>query len=352
MWFTDDHAGPNSASIIHDVARLGLIIALAVAIAAPSRAAAQTVPPPATLANADRVRLAEARRLMAAVADSVWPGWSAAPSAVLLVRSDREFLIWHPRPSSDFTSLGYDALLGSDVLTRPRQYSPTLLATFPAVGGLPTVVVGTAEQTGKRSTAWVLTIAHEHFHQLQTSQPEYYPRVAGLDLAGGDDTGAWMLNYPFPYTSAAVIEEFNAVARAVRAAVNDTSVGSQPRHKAAVDSTRRALRAALSPRDHRYLDFQIWQEGIARYTEYAVARVAAERYTPSAEFMALPDAEPFGVVADRLRREILETESVSLSNQRVAFYPVGAALGLWLDRTDPVWRVRYFRTMLSLEPLR
>jgi hypothetical protein len=220
------------------------------------------------------------------------------------------------------------------------------------VGGVPTVVVGTAEQTGKRSTAWVLTIVHEHFHQLQTSQPEYYPRVAGLDLTGGDETGMWMLNYPFPYTSPAVIEEFSAVARVVRAAVTDTSAGGQARHRAAVDSTRRALRAALSARDHRYLDFQIWQEGIARYTEYAVARAASQRYTPSEEFMALPDAEPFGVVADRLRREILETESVALSNQRVAFYPVGAALGLWLDRTDPAWRARYFRTMLSLEPLR
>src|SRR5687768_15141864 len=104
------------------------------------------------LAAADRVRLAEARRLIAAVGDSVWPGWSAAPSALLLVTPDREFLLWHPHPSADFERIGHDSLLASDVHARPRRFSPTLAATFPAVGGVPTIVIGTAERTGKQST--------------------------------------------------------------------------------------------------------------------------------------------------------------------------------------------------------
>jgi hypothetical protein len=312
-----------------------------------STAAAQT---PATgMASADRVRLAEARALISAVGDSVWPGWSAAPSAVLLVTADREFLLWHPRPSSDFERIGRDSLLAADVYVRPRRFPPTWLATFPAVGGVPTIVIGTAEQTGKRSTEWVLTIAHEHFHQLQNAQPEYYARVAALDLAGGDSTGMWMLNYPFPYGVPVVSGHFDAVARALRAALRDSSTANTDRHAMVIDSARRRLRAALAAPDHRYLDFQLWQEGIARYTEYAVARLAGARVTPSAAFMRLPDAEPYAVVADRLRREILETESVSLTSQRVAFYPVGAALGLWLDRSDPAWRRRYFERMLSLE---
>jgi hypothetical protein len=326
------------------------MLSMAVATAAsPSTAGAQAAAQPGLFA-ADRIRLAEARRLIATVADSVWPGWSAAPSAVLLVTPDREFLLWHPRPSPDFVRVGYDSLLASEVYSRPRRYSTTLLATFPAVGGVPTVVVGTAEQTGRRSTAWVLTIAHEHFHQWQTSQADYHARVAVLDLAGGDTTGMWMLNYPFPYTTPAVSVEFASLARALRAALSDTAAVNTARHAATIGRARSRLRAALDARDLRYLDFQLWQEGISRYTEYAVARLAATRYQPTAAFTSLPDAEPFGVVADRLRREIVETESVSLTNERVAFYPVGAALGLWLDRADPTWHRRYLERMSMLEP--
>lgn len=326
-----------------------LLVALVSSLAALPAADAQANPMSA-IGSADRIRLAEAHRLIAAVGDSVWPGWSAAPMAMLLVTPEREFLLWHPKPTSDFERAGYDSLLGSDVYTRARRFPPTLLATFPAVGGVPTIVAGTAEGTGRRSTAWVLTMAHEHFHQWQTSRPDYYARVAALDLTGGDSTGMWMLNYPFPYKSPEVAAEFEVLARALRAALSDTALGSGERHVIAVAGARRRLRAVLAERDHRYLDFQLWQEGVARYTELAVARFAAARFTPTAAFVALPDAEPFATVADRLRREIIETESVSLTNERVAFYPVGAALGLWLDRADPAWRARYLERMLTLEP--
>jgi hypothetical protein len=337
-----------------------LALGVALVIAKPGVLPAQARPPvnpsdsgaaasSPTMSAADRVRLAEGRRLIAAVGDSVWPGWSSAPSAVLLVTAEREFLVWHSRPSADFARAGFDSLLGSDVYTRARQFPPTLLATFPAVGGVPTIVIGTAEATGKRSTAWVLTVAHEHFHQWQTSRPNYYARVAALDLTRGDTTGMWMLNYAFPYASADVRTRFDALAQSLRRGLRDTTGVATRQNALAVATARRELRAALEPADYRYLDFQLWQEGIARYTEYAVARFAASRYRPTAAFSALPDAEPFAVVADRLRREIVETESVSLNNERVAFYPVGAALGLWLDRVDPVWRARYLDRMLTLD---
>jgi len=39
---------------------------------------------------------------------------------------------------------------------------------------------------------------HEHFHQLQNGQPRYFQAVQDLGLSHGDNTGMWMLNYPFP----------------------------------------------------------------------------------------------------------------------------------------------------------
>ena len=158
----------------------------------------------ASLPAADRVRLAEAFRLAAAVGDRVWPGWSEAPFAVLLVTPEREFLLCHSRPSADFSRVGYDSLLGTEVFVRPRVFPTTFLATVPAVGGVPTIVVGQPANTGQASTRWVLTVLHEHFHQLQYSRPGYDAGVAALGLARGDSTGMWMLNYAFPYESAAV----------------------------------------------------------------------------------------------------------------------------------------------------
>lgn len=55
---------------------------------------------------------------------------------------------------------------------RKRQFRPEFLATFPAVGVVPTIVVGRGENTAARtSTRWALTLLHEHFRQLQYSQP-------------------------------------------------------------------------------------------------------------------------------------------------------------------------------------
>jgi hypothetical protein len=49
---------------------------------------------------------------------------------------------------------------------------------------------------------------HEHSHQLQNAQAGYSQAVAALGLSHGDQTGMWMLNYPFPYTNAGVVRTF------------------------------------------------------------------------------------------------------------------------------------------------
>src|SRR6185503_17602430 len=105
-----------------------------------------------SLTQIDRVRLREMFRLGDTIGDRVWPGWSKAPFAVLLVTPEYEFLVRHPKPSADFTSLGYDTLLKSDVHYRKRTFSTHLLATFPAISGSmdSTIVVGQAENTSAK----------------------------------------------------------------------------------------------------------------------------------------------------------------------------------------------------------
>jgi hypothetical protein len=260
--------------------------------------------------------------------------------AVLLVADSFEYLIGHPRPTTDFAPLGRDSVLGREVLARPRRLPPGMLATFPAVGGTATIVVGSAERTGKSSAEWVLTLLHEHFHQWQSSLPDYYARADGLGLARGDTTGQWMLDYPFPYDSAPVQRAVRVFAASLARMEPMDSVVRQ----------RQALRRTLSPDDDRYVEFQLWQEGVPRYVEITVAEAAAGAGEPAEAFRRLPDYERYADLAKRLRRR-LEAELTGLNlreERRVAFYSIGAGVAALLDRSDGRWKSRYQERLFTL----
>jgi hypothetical protein len=295
--------------------------------------------------DVDRVRLAEAFRLGETLGDRVWAGWNKAPFAVLLVTSEYEFLIRHPQPSADFALIGYDRLFKSKVYYRKRTQPPDLLATFPAVGGISTIVIGQAENTAKKtSTPWVITLLHEHFHQLQQSQPTYYQDVSDLGLSRGDQTGMWMLNYPFPYDWPELIDHFSHLDKLLVEALQAKTKSDFSRRLSAYTAARTELGKVLSPDDYRYFSFQMWQEGVARYTEYRIAELAARSYKPSKRFQALKDFEPLRAAAAEIRKGIiteLATRKLDES-KRVTFYPLGAGEALLLDRAKPSWRKRYF----------
>ena len=316
--------------------------------AAPATGRAQATP---RLPTVDRVRLAEGRRLAAQICDQLWPGWGRTAFQVLLVGDSTEYLVDNQRLPDGFTRLGHDSVLGAEVWARPRRFPPTLLATFPAVSGLPTVVIGSAERTGKSSTAWILTLLHEHFHQWQYSQPGYNDGVSRLGLARGDTTGQWMLNYPFPYDSAPVQRAVRNLAAALVQALN-ARPEARTRALAAVSDRRTALRNLLTAADYRYLEFQLWQEGVARFIEYAAGQAAAEA-DPSADFRILPDYQPYSQVSERALRGLRnELEQLDLGERRrVAFYPIGAAWALLLDQARPDWKQVYAREPFILPDL-
>ena len=322
----------------------------AVLLAVPALLTASRTPPeserPPAMDPADRVRLAEAYRLAEAIGDSIWPGWSRVPFATVLVAGGHEYFVRHPHPPSGSTPLGRDEVLGSDVFVRARAFQPGFLATFP-LEGVSTVVVGTPDATGAKSpTDWIVTLLHEHFHQLQEAQPGFYDKTAALGLARGDQTGMWMLNFPFAYDSPKVQAAYAAAAGALRDAL------AKDGSTAAYLDKRATLRAALSDDDRKYLDFQIWKEGVARYTQLRVARWAAGNYRATPEFAALPGYVGFEALSRSLSDQIpKELGELKLSeSKRIVFYPFGAAEALLLDRIRPSWRDRYFSDLFTLDP--
>ena len=299
------------------------------------------------LPHEDAVRIAEFYRLAAQIQDQVWLDWSRTPTPMLLVTDKTEFLIQYPAPPKDF------AKVAENIYARPRQFDTHLLATFPAFGPLAVIVIGQAQNTDvKTSTPWLITLMHEHFHQMQYWQPGYFTAVDRLGLAGVDTTGMWMLHYPFPYDRPEVVQMFSKLRDLLLYALAQTKPREFEKAAAKYVIERKRVFAQLSPDEHKYLSLQFWQEGIARYTEIKAAEAAA-CYRPSADYATLPDYEPFGAYARRVRAETLETLKGADIRQmkRMFVYPFGAAEGLLLDRLNPEWKSDYFKHPLSTDAL-
>jgi hypothetical protein len=298
-----------------------------------------------TLGADDAIRMAEFYRLAPTIEDKIWPGWSKAPAPLIVVTADTEFLTHHPAPPKEFNHIG------EDLFARPRQYPINLQATFPAFGPPAVMVVGEPANTGsKTSTAWLFILMHEHFHQLQWAQPGYYVAVNGLGLSRGDTTGMWMLNYPFPYDKPDIAQSFAELRDLLLRTVNEPD---GPKFGVLANeyiNARTKFFAQLSPDDHKYFAFQLWQEGIARYTEVKSAEAAAD-YQPTSQFTKLADYEPFSEFAKRKRLLTLDDlKHADLpGSKRAAVYSFGATEGFLLDRINPHWKEQYFEHMLSTD---
>lgn len=315
---------------------------LAFLLLAATAFAQNTLPP---IPKDDAVRIHEFYRLAAETEDSIWPGWSSIPSPVLLVTPEMEYLTHHPSTPKEFKDVG------DGFSVRPRQFQINLLATFPAFGPPSVIVIGEPANTAsKTSTPWLITVMHEHFHQLQNSQPGYYEAVQDLGLIHGDNTGMWMLNYPFPYDNEAVSKSFASLRDSLLAAVHEPDDKNFQKAAKRYVEQRKKFFAQLSPDDAKYLNFQLWQEGIARYTQIKAAEAAAQ-YKPTAEYSKLSDFEPFASYAAKRGLDTLnELRQVDLGkSKRGAVYPFGAAEGLLLDRMKPGWKDNYFKHMLSMD---
>lgn len=312
-----------------------------------SYAFGQTLP---SLRTDDKVRIKEAVNISDKYGNRLFKGYSAVPFAIVLVTDSTEFLIYHPNPSQDFKLIAYDTLLRSDVYYRRTQFSPHFLATFPAVNGLSCIVVGTPENTGKNSTEWIITLLHEHFHQYQTSYPDYYQSVENLDLSGGDKTGMWMLNYPFPYDDPKIKTQLETYSKALS---NVLLSQNKTAFKTALSNyytERKKFKELLSEKDYRYFSFQIWQEGLARNTEYEFLKLL-KNYSPTKEVAQLDDYVPFSRLAETIyEKEIENLNTQKLDkNKRVSFYSIGFAEGLLLNKVNPNWRKRYLADKFYIE---
>ena len=279
------------------------------------------------------------RAIARTAGEALWPGFGDAPFGFLLVGRDQELLLCQPSPPRGFTPAGRDETTGCDRLVRRRTGLPEgLLAAMPIFGPASTIVMGTRESTGLTLLRWRAAVLHEHFHQWQTALPGYYARVAALDLAGGDPTGMWMLSFPFPYADPAIATAYSQAAQALADALEARRTGAFPARVAQYLERRRALAAAAGERNWRYVEFQLWQEGVARWTEIALGRNSDEYAT------RMDAAAREQEVIGGLRHPDMARVG------RLVVYALGAGEAMLLEACGPAWRARY-PTLLAMGPM-
>jgi hypothetical protein len=291
----------------------------------------------------DALLIREAKLIADTHGERLWKGFSTAPFIIILVADSTEYLINHPYPSADFKLLYRDSILDADVYERSRIYPKEWLATFPAVNGINCIVVGTPKNTGRSYTNWMITLLHEHFHQYVNSQPGYYEAVNKLNLSGGDETGMWMLNYAFPYDNAVIINQYQKFTNALVEAVNTIGKKEFKEFLNVYLKEKQVFKKLLKPEDYRYFSFQLWNEGLATYTEYKFLEILGN-YKFSAAITALKDLMPLSKYKKQFfNAQVINLKKIKIQiDKRVCFYPIGFAEGLLLDINNKNWRKKYF----------
>lgn len=303
-----------------------MLRALILFLAAAPAASAQTQSPASVIGP----HLAQVRNFAAAEGERVWPGYGSAPFGFLLVSKKHESLLCRDEVPAGFTPSPFEPATGCRQFTRPRSNLPdNLLAAFPLFGPPAVIVMGTPESTGRSEASWIRTILHEHFHQWQNALPEYYDRTRALDLAGGDETGMWMLNYPFPYDDPGVVAAFDDASQRLAEAV---AARGALRFGAAFDAylaARQALAARAGERNWRYIELQLWQEGVARWTEIRLGK-----------WYPRQDVRDSAIRLEQATLNELRAPKLSEKKREVA-YAFGAAETMLLQACWPQWRDAY-----------
>ena len=303
-------------------------------------AAAFVATPTAATATPDLgPALAQVRSFASGEGESVWPGYGSAPFGFLLVTAKNETLMCRDQVPPQFVAAGTDPATGcTRHIRKPRGLPAGLLAAMPIFGPPGVIVMGTPEATGRAEPSWLRTILHEHFHQWQYDLPDYFSRIHALDLHDGDQSGMWALNYAFPYDDPAVVAAFDLASHKLAKAV---AARATPQFGAAFDdylAARSALAERAGDRHWRYLEFQLWQEGVARWTEIRLGK-----------WYPRQDVRDSAVQLEQATIDALNTPKLQ-QMKREAAYAHGAAEAMLLQACGHEWRAEY-PGVLALGPL-
>lgn len=334
---------------------VSLLIAISLsAITVTAKPKAQNGPP--HLPPEDAALIAEAFHLRKTLGGKVWRGWDEATTPLLYVKDQYEFAIGFPSNTGGFKALaplGY--LQGLSLQARGRTFPHNIAAALD-VEGVNAVVIGSPDRTGKQPNQWVITAVHEMFHVWQFANGSG-SKIADLNLGSGEDA-SWQINFPFPYKDEEVMRLIHLQGYLVFLASSAKDLNDARYNGGTAIDALKVYKAYLRSLDasqklYGYSQFQEWDEGVAFYTEYRMAELAAANYKPSASAREIRDFKSYRKVWDETykNRIFLVKHAGRAARSRTAFYHLGLGKALLLDWLMPDWKSRYFTRQVWLDDL-
>lgn len=351
----------------------------------PVRSAVTEVLPPV-----EKARLVEAQHLRRVVGDEVLPGWGQVEIPVILYNEDYVFLTgyrgvppdgWASVPQGTRRGSAWEVVPGDDLAG--EVYYRQELVSSQAVPQAFTVQVGEGYAASLTSLEFMRIGLRE---QVRRELPEFlralFPyRLAGnllVDssdqyislvlheaahayqglaapgrLAAGEQANL-MWSAAYPWQNEALIDawqaELDLLARALRAAS-----GEETRSLALeFIQQRQARRQSVGLRADlvEYERQREWVEGIARYAEISVYRLAAQAgYSPLEGMRADPEFRQYRGFNTRWSSEIDQMRRMADDEGDGRFYYSGMAQAVLLDRLAPGWKDRLFEPEVWLDEL-
>lgn len=283
-------------------------------------------------AEHDRRMIADAQAIVRNEGDLIWAGLSQAPLPILLIGRKRETLFCG-LPPPGFSTIGFDPITRCIMQVRARQL-PVDLAAATDLGNFSVIHMGLPDALEATQADWIVTFLHEAFHQYQSTLPGYFSALDVVRARLGKTGEQWILEYPFPYADSKVKAEFAAMtlsAGQFLSAENDAQAEAAIRGY--VEARNRA-RDAMCPDDWLYYEFQVGQEGVARWTELRFAAAAGETRPD----IATIGKEQTGGLAVSL--SAIDSQGLNVW-KRSSFYVLGAIEASMLERVRPQWQLEY-----------
>ena len=342
-----------------------------------------------TLSEADKIRLAETTHLRQAVGDAVWPGWGQADIPAIVYNESYAFLVGYPQPPAGWVKVpsglkrgGEWEIVPGDTFDNQPYYRQRL--TDPNITPQAfTVRVGQRWVSSLQTLDWAKISLIQPIRQdlPDVLRPIFpYRLFIGQLLSGSEKYISLSAHEAFhAYQGMEAPERFAAAENASVQYENQYPWGDQSLRDdwqkeldlltqalrtddqaALIDLTRqfnqlRAQRresAGLSPELVNYEQQREWLEGLARYAELEVWRLAtASSYSPITDTAKLTDFDHYAGFDTRWSQEVGQISRMAGDQGDGRFYYTGMAQAYLLDRLMPDWKQKAFAADTSLENL-
>jgi hypothetical protein len=345
------------------------------------------------LSDLDKARAAEALHLRRELGDSLWPGWGTADIAMIFYNEEYAFLTGFADPPAGWVKIPEFESRGGPWEAVPndsfegREYFRQSLATSGVTPEAFIVRIGDRWVSNILTADWMEIQLGNEFQGMAPSflQPVIPYRLAArlfLSAAGGHDLYICvtlhesfhayqaMVNRDrllaaetvyngnaarYPYDDSFFAgdwrKELDLLADAVRAKSDLESADFARQFLARRDQRRSSAKLDASLIDLERL--KEWEEGLAKYTELGIWRLAftSSSYLPLPSMAGDPGFSNYEKFTQIWDQQIQQIHSMGKDDGDTRFYYSGLAQAAILDRLAPGWRTRILTENIWLEDL-